>query len=320
MNHKYTQLARAFIFLAIMISLHVFLREIYFEKHPDCSDVSADFRKYLEDSELPDVLLVGNSHVRYGFKAEANPKVQSVAVIGESYIATYYKLKLLLERRGAPRKAVLLQLDLHSFAPTPLEILKNPNSAPYIDHADLASVCGHVPETFLSWLQLSAFPYAGKGPGLSESLALGNADITREAHKSLKRQFSNEAQSDYQAWQVARAHLPDSGLWRHESEVNYFNRIARLCREHGLTLVWVRFPASEQYHSQLTQRLPLAEWQAQVESLLKQNQNVILLDYHDFFFGRNEFFVDPNHLNEAGATLFTDLICRLLVGRGLLSQ
>jgi len=314
------KIARALLFLVVLAMLHVYLRSFCLRIDQGCAEAIAVVQAYLDLPTPPDVLFAGNSHVWVGVDVKSMPKTHSVAYLGESYITTYYKLKTLIERRGPPAKAIVLQLDLHSFAPSPLETEQNPYSALYVDHLELARSYDHVKDTFYAWLKWDVFPYAGQGSSVPGNLMLDEAQIRQEGSERHSRRFSDVARKESQAVQVAEGQLPSYAPWKHDADIDYFNRIARLCREHGLTLVWVRFPASEEYYAQMLQRLPIAEWQALVDSLLKQNSNVVLLDYHDIYFGHDDLFFDPNHLNDDGSIAFTKILREQLVRRALLSE
>lgn len=316
MRSRVARGAGAFFFLMGCMTLHLVLRHYYLSMDPNCAPALADVNAYLNAQSPPDVLLAGNSHVVFGLSPSRLGDAMSVACLKETYTGTRYKIEYLFGRGSPPKKAVVLQLDLHSFAASSMDSMRDPMSALFVDHLELARRYGAPLECAYAWIRFDQFPYAGKG---IEYFAGPSAERAGGAQTDpFARRFSEAANPVQDVnWSVS-VHLPEGTPWRQQGEIDSFQSIARMCRENGLALVWIRFPVTRAYQEAMEQRLPVEEWTALADSLAETNPNVVLLDYHDAYFGKDELFFDSNHLNGEGILRFTATVRGELTARGVM--
>lgn len=105
--------------------------------------------------------------------------------------------------------------------------------------------------------------------------------------------------------------------WYDEIVAGCFEGILRLCREHDIRIVLVRFPLSAAYWRQMDSFLRTDEWEAKVSNLLA-DEDIVLLDHHDLYSDREDLFMDPDHLNMTGVQEFSSLVARELRDQGVL--
>ena len=90
----------------------------------------------------------------------------------------------------------------------------------------------------------------------------------------------------------------------------YFREVLDFCKENGIKISLVKMPVSKPFFVEsgllMTQWSPYKDFQP----VLDQYPEVKVYDYKGLFFDHPEYFSDTEHLNEAGACLFSELLSK----------
>jgi hypothetical protein len=266
-----------------------------------------------------DLLVCGDSHPRTGIDArELGERVFNIAIGGEHYLKTWYRMRSLLERRDREVKALMLPLDVASFSSwhadsfTPEFVWGR-----YVDYLEVGRVQGDPWGAVQRLLKARVFPYAGelrtfnqlrtKRFGFGEDLPTG----------SILALPANERR--YNALEDAKLHLQGANpvdpslLWA-------FHNLLAWADERDVRVVLVGFPVTRDYARWTDRTDARARVRAEVLEPLLAEGDVTYLDHHDLFFERDDFFADSNHLNAAGRIAFSRYLRKELVALGVLEQ
>ena len=99
--------------------------------------------------------------------------------------------------------------------------------------------------------------------------------------------------------------------------VEYFNRLLDLLETQEVQLVFVWYPSTAEYEHAAAQYFPVANHLSEMYALLAGREDVIVFDYHDVLYDQYELFTDNDHLNTAGAEIFTQLLLVDLKEKGV---
>jgi len=228
----------------------------------------------------------------------------------ENYIQSYYKLKYILEKSEKKPQTLLLQADLSTFGPKIANRYEyNSYWLKYIDYPELAHIKGDR-EVLTKWLEGKFFSYAGNYKDLQLSIVYRIRIKTLEMHNGYRPHrdyvnFANVKNKQRDAWNKAHLFLTPGQAF--DSTIKaYFRMILELCHEHGVKVILIRYPETEEmYTAESAIISPDSLYAAVTEIAGKYPSYAGMLDYHALFFGHPEYFFDPDHLNVKGSDLFT---------------
>ncbi len=300
------QWTRHLLFLSLIVGIHLPLADFHERKlNKRNYAVLAQLESFADSL---DILVLGDSHAGNGLDPRLLPGGFNWASGGESYLANYFRLKSLLER-GVRPETVVLPLDLHSLSSLRSEQI--PQGASWrrvISHSELREAFGiRYPMVFARGL-LGRAPYVAKGTDLvRESLRPTVPKVFRGYTPQGSALFSEDRGQESLARIRAEAHL--LGQEPITEEMRYFLRkILILCDDRGIRLVLIRFPVTREYFQVASALVPPDAYYQAIAVLVSAYPSALTLDHHDTYWGRNELFQDPNHLNAEGAAQFTALI------------
>lgn len=312
-----TAAAGVLAFLGTVFAIHGGIRHIYM----DFVEASAEARRTMEDraraADPCDVVFAGNSHTFAACRMDVVPRSTTIASLGEPYLCTYYKLRYFLSRRPTPVRAVVLQLDLHSFGDAKRDATKVYQWAPYLDYVDIALFRRDPWPIFKDWVAFDFVPYAGKSKDAWSYWHTARPSTREIMDRAFDRRFSESDNPLRDAFLSAKEHLATTAWYDMESEY-FFEKIVKLCGDRGTTLVWVRLPVTREYYEQAITMFPAGEWRRKVDEKVRAHAGVMFLDAHDMFFDENDLFADANHLNYAGSERFSIWLYQQLVERRVL--
>lgn len=266
-----------------------------------------------------ELLICGDSHPRTAIDPELlGDRVVNLAIGGEHYLKTWYRMRALVERTDRTVEALLLPLDPGSFSGWHAE-----NFAPeyvwgrYVDFLEVGRARGEPFQYVGRQLKASLFPYAGelrtlnqvrtKRFGFGEELPMGSFGALTVPERKAG------------ALQAAKDHFlgadpMDPGLrWA-------FDNLVAWADARQIKLVFVAFPVTS-YYAGWVEKLGIRDRiRREVVDPLVKNPNHLFLDHHTLFAGRDEFFSDPHHLNTAGRIGFTKFLRKELVEHGILHE
>jgi len=253
-------------------------------------------------------LAMGNSH--NSINTRILPNSFNYGSPGENYIRTYYKLKYILESSGRKPEYLLLQADLSNFGPKISDRFEyNYYWIRYVNYAELARIKNDK-DILYQWLEGRYFSYAGNYKDFWLSIVyrikMKEVDMYRgyRAHRDYKN-FANVADRQKVAWD--KAHLILSQYEYLDDDIKiYFEMIMKLCQEHDVKVLLIRFPEAKELYEEEAKIVPVDKLYHEIGDIA--SKFIVfkgILDYHDLFFDHPEYFFDPDHLNVRGSDLFT---------------
>ncbi len=295
--------ARAVLFTALAVAIHLGLSHFYLERVLPLDFPIERDRAFAGAVDRTDIALMGNSHVGLELLPRDIPRSYNFAWLGEGYMVTYYRLQKLIGQYGRPFGTVVLQVEQHSFGAAEMEQLDSPYWARYVDFLDLYQQTGEPWRLFTAWFQYAAFPYAGRMEEIGRYFVGGNASES-ERLEVMDADFSLRSDPDADARLLAKR-LFRGTTWFSDDTVRYFQAILDLCRRHEIRVVLIRFPVSSRYWKQAAYLAPPYKWDIKVGRLLASANGSTVLDYHDLYLDRDDLFMDPHHLNKKGVSMFS---------------
>jgi hypothetical protein len=264
------------------------------------------------------LLVAGDSHPRTAIDPnELGDRVVNLAIGGEHYLKTWYRMRLLVEGSRRQVSALLLPFDAASFSSW-----HGDNFAPewvwgrYVDFLEVGRVRGDLWRYAGRELKAELFPYAGELRTLNQ-LRTRRFGFGEELPGG---DFSALSLADRRASALVMAadHLKDQELvdpglrWA-------FEQLLTWARERDTRVVLVSFPVTRHYWQWIERSGADRRVAEEVLPQVQADPRVIWLDYHDLYFDRDELFADPHHLNPRGRVRFTARLREDLVARGVLA-
>ncbi|MEZ4236377.1 MAG: hypothetical protein R3F59_09490 [Myxococcota bacterium] len=267
-----------------------------------------------QDIEL---LVCGDSHPRSDIDPTMlSDRTVNVAIGGEHYLKTWYRMRALLADGQHQVRALLLPLDAASFSSWHAE-----NFAPeyvwgrYVDFLEVGRVRG-TPFAYVGRaLKAHVFPFAGelrtlnqirtKRFGFGEELPLGSfGSLTPAQRRATALEQAKEHFRD--------ADVMDPGLrWA-------FDQLVAWADARDIPVVLVAFPLTRWYDQWVVRSGARERVEREVVAPLLADPNHYYIDHHDIFGRRDELFADPHHLNALGRTLYSRHLREVLAERGVL--
>lgn len=306
---------RAFAGMVIAAVFCLVMQRVYTERV-----VTRDWRymnRYFFERMPPriDTLLLGDSHIVCNIMPLDMPRAYSLASLGQSYVMDYYHLKEVIAEGKQPIERIILPIEYTSFRTH--QLMTMPLTArEYVDYFAVAGDTGEWRHFTKQWAQHNLVSFGG------------HWNFTRQlveypTDPPYPREFTSHTQGGFYQWwpgtmvepdmdastvERADSHFPENAEWFDRRVARYLSRILALCAEHNIEVFLLRSPVPVEYRAAVAERIPLAEFEARVDELLAETPPTAIFDHRDWADGRNEIFGDPDHLNHAGARLFTEQI------------
>lgn len=263
------------------------------------------------------VWITGDSHPRTAIAPRMlAPDVVNAAVGAQHMVKSYYRTRALVERYDKSVDVLIVPLDAVSLSSWNVE-----QYAPevvwgsYVDFLELGRVRGQRWRYAGRWLEAHVVPYMGELRTL-EQLRTGrygfgggspNGDFSRFPPATRQRLAASDA-----AAHQAGDHLVDP------TQVWALQQLVAWAEARGIQIVFVRFPVTGAYAAHLgAARAAIDE---EIVGRIVDPTRHVLLDHESLFSGRDGLFSDPHHLNLHGRALYTRVLRRELVTRGLIAD
>lgn len=304
-----TPLFRALSFVAGALACHLLLSAAFVSTIGAAHDARQMDARWLAGPRPVRVMVAGDSHARFAVEGPVLGSAINVAVPGEHYLKTMYRLPWLLQHGSRRTTTVLLPFDAASFSS-----FKTDTFEPeliwgrYVDFLEL----GRRKEARFSyagrWAKAKLAPYTGE---LKTTLQF----LTHTKHfRDAQNPSASLALTVFEdGTQAAQRHLQGASPWDPDM-VWAFRRILEDCRQAGLRVVLVRYPVTRSYAEEARR---LGADPALRDALLAEVRSDGVVDHLDFeavFFDEPELFGDGDHLNPLGKRRFSRLLTRALVG------
>lgn len=262
------------------------------------------------------LLALGDSHMKWGFRAAQIDGAFNFALPGESLVQSYYRLESLLEAGAAEDlRAVVLQADPHTLSRRPDDQFLH-YYARFVDPLELARVDGAWLETLGGNLRGRYVPYAGQRANLMDYVATGRPPEVRWLDQLTLRAgglVSEESVTRYA--REGRRAVAEQRIRYHFGRqravdptlLHYLERILALCEARGLRALFVRFPLHDSYLEALGDA---GEFDRALRVRIEASPAAETLDLRHAFRGDDAPFSDVDHLNATGAARLTRFVAR----------
>ena len=305
-------------FIVFLAAVHFTVSAFYGPWIRSDTEYEISRRQFEKSKEEISILFLGDSHVRSAVNPEYIPGAFNFSLDGENYIMTYYKMRYYLKDKDLDLKMVVLPIDLHSFSSYRGNRFPDPVFwGRYINYIELGQEKGSMPSFIKKTLQ-SEFAYLGGYDEMIEKFFSPAENARKIVQGYLPRNGDFSTASDQASMELAhkRVSIHFSGQdFVDEHLFIYFIKLLTLLEENGIEVVLVRYPVTNQYFHFAASILPVFDYVNIMEDQLKQQGfEYQILDYHDLFWGRNDLFVDSDHLNKFGAEELSKILQEDLAG------
>lgn len=262
----------------------------------------------LSENQSADIWIMGDSHPMLAINPDSLKGAVNLAGTSEYYFLSRFKLRNALESGISKPRMIILPLDLHSFAAHGNVLLKqheldDPYWSAQIGFPDI--IPSKLPSDYLRWwMGARFFPYAGQYYRLfARLLRRDEYQLNAAGFAQVNSRFDDLSMKERKASAIARykAHFDKYSNYD-PLQLAALQEISKLCRKNKIRLFLLSFPLSAEY-------LKLAHSDARLQRIKALHKkiisNEIYLDYSHLFINKPEYFSDPDHLNSAGASLFS---------------
>jgi hypothetical protein len=306
---------RAGVFVAIGFAIHVLLY-VGFVFIAREHDVRAMDARWLVGPRDVDVMIAGDSHARYAVEAPVLGAAINVAVPGEHYQKSLYRVPWLLDHGRRRTRAVILPYDAASFASFKADAFQ-PEFVwtKYIDWFDLGRMRDQRWVFFGKWLKARFVPYLGESDTVMEYFTSSRhfRDQNGPGGFTLNRTVTERGAD------VARRHLGSSKPWDPAMETAFRRLIAEL-EARQIRVVLVRFPMTFDYSAEIRKLGADPALRDKLFAEIGKPGVVDQLDYEGLFFGKDFLFGDGDHLAPNGKRAFTLALREDLMKMGILTH
>lgn len=304
-------MSRVVLFVAGALTIHVLLSLMFALTVGRTHDVRKMDARWLQGPRPVQIMIAGDSHARFAVEAPVLGRAINIAVPGEHFQKSTYRVPWLLDHGSRAVETVVLPFDAVSFAS-----FKDESFSPelvwgrYVNFVELGLRKGQ-PFRYASRLTKARFaPYVGEMDVVLQFLTRSKhfRDPTGESASLQLPVFETGAKA-------ARRHLSGADPWDPDMEWAFLRLVDDLERR-GLKIVVVRYPVTQSYASESR---TLGADPALRDALLKRlGDRVVHLDYEALFFERPAMFVDGDHLGAVGKRKFSEQFASDLRALGLL--
>lgn len=277
-------------------------------------DVRRMDARWLSGAGAAEVMVAGDSHARFAVEAPLLGRAINVAVPGEHYLKSLFRVPWLLDHGARPVGAVLIPFDSTGFSS-----FKSDAFQPevvwgrYVDWRVVGARRGAPIEYLGKLLKATVFPYVGEADSVFQYLSRSRHFRDPEATGGLMPADLEDGR------ETAQRHFAGAEPWDPDQEWALRQLVGELQRRH-VHVVLVRYPVTDLYRE--ASRGYGADDGARRDALsaeLAAGGGLDDLDFETAFTGHDEWFADGDHLNADGKRRFTGLLAKELYARGLVS-
>jgi hypothetical protein len=304
---------RALAFVAVGLLLHLALSALFLGTIGREHDARKMDGRWLMGPAPIDVMVAGDSHPRQAVEAPVLGRAINVAVPGEHYLKTTFRVPWLLDHGTRTVSAVLLPFDAVSFASFKDDVFQ-PEAVwdRYVDWQAIGARKGRRFEYAGRAAKARLAPYLGEWHTLLQYLT-ASRHFRAQGGRGIGTLIHFEG-----GVEAARRHFLGADL-RNADMVWAFRRLVDDLRAREVRVVLVRYPVSRAYFAE-GRRLG-ADGALRDELLAELGEPGVVdhLDFERALFGLPEGFVDGDHLNPMGKRRFSRMLADQLLALGVLS-
>ncbi len=314
-EHKIKFIKRMSLFLLILIVLILIINTVYTKSIIEKTIIYRQTQSYkqyintLPDKKI-DFVFFGDSHAMDAVNPQYIENSFNFAFACENYIATYYKLKKILDE-DVEINNIVLEIDLHTFSGVLTNEAKSfPRLFPrlwffsdFVSYKEIKEIRG---DSYISlWIE-SNFPFIGKGDEFRFIIKKPKLVNTSLGWVEQKGDFS-EVENKFELAEISvLAHFEEEERISNIS-FEYFIKTIELAKENNISIFFIKYPVTKEYGLAIVENNITKEdyYKTIFKGINKTIENYYILDYYDIYFNNSEYFSDPDHLNWKGAEVLS---------------
>lgn len=263
-----------------------------------------------------DVLLLGSSRMKHHvqpsvLKEQLGMSVYNAGINGQDFLYAVMLMDAWMQTNPPP-KMIILHVDQASFVRNETELRRAQVFSYYLDRSPMVReiLCG---DRWIETVKYWSLSYRANGKVLSIlKNALSHSDPRSDGFEGLTGDLS-------QAHELPVLTPSKNQLDFWPQKVIWFDRLAEYCRAHQVRLVLITSP---RYLEDVALD---ARWKSDLRKHLEQFPQVEFLDltqnrFPALFANKPQLFQDNSHLNQRGATIFSELLASELKAQRSTSQ
>lgn len=298
-------------FVACGLAVHVLLSVLFVRYVASDHDALRMDARWLRGPVAVDVMVAGDSHPRQAVEAPVLGSAINVAVPGEHYLKTTFRVPWLLDHGTREVSTVLLPFDAVSFVSFKDDVF----------HPEV------VWDRYVDWRLIGAhkgqrFQYAGKQAKAKLAPYVGEWQtllqfFTSSRHFRAPGEVGPTLVRFDSGIEAARRHFSGADLWDADM-VWAFRRLLDDLRGRGLRVVLVSYPVHRAYIAEARRLGVDPGRRAELLAEVLEPGRVDHLDFEAALVRAPELFVDGDHLNIPGKRRFSKLLAERLRAMGVL--
>ncbi|MCA9489102.1 MAG: hypothetical protein KC621_04250 [Myxococcales bacterium] len=304
---------RALLFVVVGLLIHAAISVAFVRWVCADHDVRRMDAKWLHGPIDAQLMIAGDSHARFAVEAPLLGRAMNVAVPGEHYAKSEFRVPWLLDHGSRGCGAVLLPYDAASFSSFKTDSFE-PEAVwgRYVDYLELAR---RRREPLLyggKWLKANAAPYVGE-LGILLQWATSSRHF-RDPTDPTGAWTTRDVEGGEQA---AKRHFEGSEPWDPAMVLSLRHLVEDL-RSRGIRVVLVRFPVTGPYARVSRALGGDPKLRDDLYEELRRGGGVDQLDYESLYFREPRMFGDGDHLSVTGKRAFTLALGRDLARLGII--
>lgn len=271
-------------------------------------------RSLLRHRQPLDVLVVGGSHAQNAVEPSILGNSLNVAVAGEHYLKSSYRVPWLLDRHPARVQVVVLPFDHVAYSGWKADTWEPERIwGRYVDWYELGTLRGDRWSYMARWTKANWVPYAGELNTIEQRIM-----HTRgfKQHGSAQQPARMRRRDGIE---VATTHF-GLGVQADPTLIAAQRRLIADLRHRDIEVVLVSFPVDRLYFETATALGAVHPRDNPLLQALLEDPNVHYFDFSELFLDDTDRFYDADHLSAEGRMTFSWTLRRELVNLGLLSR
>ncbi len=322
-QQKYAFPIKCVLFLALLLLVGKGINELFIKLVLSESYLYRTETQFEAQKQDIRILAVGDSHPKFAINPDYLPHSFIISSKRENVIQIYYRLLRYLQVEHLDLQLVILPLDVHTFAPIgDDELAPHDFWRKYLDYRELGQSRGKL-KKFIKYRASGEVSFAG---GVDNTILLmkiwvglrAEPDKLISGYQVRQGNFAEFLDPVYDAEIKAEAHIVGDNHIDPETE-RYFLASLALLQSQGIDFVFIKYPVPWEYYQEVNKLMDVPGYYEKVTATLhEQYPGALVLDYQDIFFDSPQYFSDSDHLNAAGAVVFTQILRQDLLTQHLI--
>ncbi len=301
------------VWICIALGIHATLCVGYLLLIPRAHRVVELDRTLMRHSKPLDVLIVGDSHAQSGVEPAILGRSLNVAVAGEHYLKSRYRVPWLIDRHPARIRTVVTAFDHVSFSGWKADMWEPERVwGRYVNWFELGVIREQRWSYMARWSKANLAPYVGELETVEQRIMQTRGFRQKGAEQQasrLRRRTGVEA---------ATAHF-SKGLPTDPTLVQAQADLVADLRARNIQVVLVSFPVSRGYFETAESMGATHPRDSEALQSLLADPGVHYVDLSELFLDHPDRFYDGDHLGGEGRRAFTWALRRELVNLALLA-